>query len=137
LPNPQAVGPPLVGCPRLLIQYIYHIWRPFLHPQPEDAHLQLFRHVGTLPLDLGTLRRFPQQHGYNKTVHLPLSASRESTGGEHTERPVPQLESRPTLGGTQLLQAANHSTSVLRWLDIKGSAVTTTSISRSISLQSF
>jgi len=36
--NPQAGGPPLVGCPRLLIQsirvYPPH-WRPFLHPQPE------------------------------------------------------------------------------------------------------
>ena len=38
--NPQAVGPPLVGCPRLLIQFIRGCspyWRPFLHPQPEDA----------------------------------------------------------------------------------------------------
>jgi hypothetical protein len=39
-PIPQAGGPPLVGCPRLLIQYIRSYppdWRPFLHPQPEDA----------------------------------------------------------------------------------------------------
>ena len=39
-PNPQTGGPPLVGCPRLLIQYIRSYppyWRPFLHPQPEDA----------------------------------------------------------------------------------------------------
>ena len=39
-PNPQAGGPPLVGCPRLLIQYIRRYlpyWRPFLHPQPEDG----------------------------------------------------------------------------------------------------
>jgi hypothetical protein len=39
-PNPQAGGPPLVCCPRLLIQYTRgwppH-WSPFLHPQPEDA----------------------------------------------------------------------------------------------------
>ena len=38
-PNPQAGGPPLVGCPRLLIQYIrsYPPYRrPFLHPQTED-----------------------------------------------------------------------------------------------------
>jgi hypothetical protein len=39
-PNPQAGGPLLVGCPRLLIQFI-HICppyrRPFLHPQTEDA----------------------------------------------------------------------------------------------------
>ena len=39
-PNPQAGGPPLVGCPRLLIQFIrsYPPYRrTFLHPQPEDA----------------------------------------------------------------------------------------------------
>ena len=39
-PIPQAGGPPLVGCPQLLIQYIRSYppyWRPFLHPQPEDA----------------------------------------------------------------------------------------------------
>ena len=38
--NPQAGGPPLVGYPRLLIQFIHSYppyWRPFLHPQPEDA----------------------------------------------------------------------------------------------------
>ena len=39
-PKPQAGGPPRVGCPRLLIQYIRSYppnWRPFLHLQPEDA----------------------------------------------------------------------------------------------------
>ena len=39
-PTPQAGGPPLVGCPRLLIQFIHSYppyWRPFFHPQPEDA----------------------------------------------------------------------------------------------------
>ena len=39
-PNSQAGGPPLVGCPRLFIQYIRSCppyRRPFLHPQPEDA----------------------------------------------------------------------------------------------------
>ena len=38
--NPQAGGPHLVGCPRLLIQFFHSYppdWRPFLHPQPEDA----------------------------------------------------------------------------------------------------
>jgi hypothetical protein len=40
-PKPQAGGPPFVGCPRLLIQYI-HSYPPktggsLLHPQPEDA----------------------------------------------------------------------------------------------------
>ena len=40
MPNPQAGGPPLVGSPRLLIQYIRSYppsWRTFPHPQPEDA----------------------------------------------------------------------------------------------------
>ena len=39
-PTHQAGGPPLVRCPRLLIQYIrsYPSYRrPFLHPQPEDS----------------------------------------------------------------------------------------------------
>ena len=39
-PNPQTGGPSLVGCPRLLIQYIRSYlpyWRPFLHTQPDDA----------------------------------------------------------------------------------------------------
>ena len=39
-PNPQAGGPHLFCCPRLLIQYISSCppyWRPFFHPQPEDA----------------------------------------------------------------------------------------------------
>ena len=39
-PNTQTGGPPLVGCPRLLIRFIrsYPPYRrPFLHPQPEDA----------------------------------------------------------------------------------------------------
>ena len=39
-PNPQTGGPPIVGCPRLLSQFIrsYPSYRrPFLHPQPGDA----------------------------------------------------------------------------------------------------
>ena len=39
-PNHQTGGPPLVGCPRLLIQVIrsYPPYRrPFLYPQPDDA----------------------------------------------------------------------------------------------------
>jgi hypothetical protein len=31
--QPQAVGPPFVGCPRLLTQYIHS----YLHLQPEDV----------------------------------------------------------------------------------------------------
>ena len=39
-PNPQTGGPPLVRCPRLLIQFIRRYppyRRPFLYAQPEDA----------------------------------------------------------------------------------------------------
>ena len=39
-PNPQAGWQPLVGCPRLLIQYIRRYppyWRSFFHPQPENT----------------------------------------------------------------------------------------------------
>jgi hypothetical protein len=39
-PNLQAGEPLPVGCPRTLIQYIRSYppyWRPFLHPQTEDA----------------------------------------------------------------------------------------------------
>ena len=38
--NLQAGGPPLDGCPRMLMKFIHSYppyWRPFLHPQPEDA----------------------------------------------------------------------------------------------------
>ena len=38
-PTPQAEGPPLIGCPRQLIQFIHSYppyQRPFLYPQPED-----------------------------------------------------------------------------------------------------
>ena len=41
-PNLQAGGPPLVSCPRLLIQYIRSCllyWRPFLHPRARHAAL--------------------------------------------------------------------------------------------------
>ena len=40
LPKPQIKGPPIVCCPRLLIQYIRSYpayWRPFLHVQTEDG----------------------------------------------------------------------------------------------------
>jgi len=40
LAQPLAGRPPLVGCPRLLIQYILidtPYWTPFLHPQPEEV----------------------------------------------------------------------------------------------------
>ena len=55
-PKPQAGGPPLVGFPRLLIQYIRSYspyWRVFLHPQPEDAPFRgdrdpLVTNIGTI-----------------------------------------------------------------------------------------
>lgn len=40
LPYPQAGGPPLIGCPRVLILYIRSCppyWRSFVHPQRKDA----------------------------------------------------------------------------------------------------
>ena len=47
-PNPQAWGPPLVGWPRLLSQYIRNyspFWRPFLRPQLEDAPCRGLRNL--------------------------------------------------------------------------------------------
>jgi len=40
MPNPQAGGLPLACFPRVHIQYIRSYtpyWRPFVHPQPEEA----------------------------------------------------------------------------------------------------
>jgi hypothetical protein len=54
-PNPQAGGPPCVGCPRLFIQYVCShppFWRPFVHPQPEDAPCRGDRD----PLIMGRIR---------------------------------------------------------------------------------
>ena len=45
-PNPQAGGSPLVGCPRLLTQYIRSYppyWRPYLHSQTEEASCRVDR----------------------------------------------------------------------------------------------
>ena len=56
-PKPQAGGPPLAGCPRLLIQFIRSYppyWRPFLYPQPEDAPCRGDRD----PLHMGTVGIF-------------------------------------------------------------------------------
>ena len=57
-PNPQAGGPPLVGCPRLLIRFIHSYppyWRPFLHPQPEDAPCRGDRDPHSWVSDLHTI----------------------------------------------------------------------------------
>ena len=48
--NPQAGGPSLVDGPRLFIQYIRSYapyWRPFLHPQPEEAPCRGYVVVGS------------------------------------------------------------------------------------------
>jgi hypothetical protein len=40
-PNPKHEGPPLVGCPRLFIQYSHSYlqrWRPFLQPKQRTRH---------------------------------------------------------------------------------------------------
>ena len=61
--TPQAGGPPFVGCPRLLIQFIHSYppyWRPFLHPQPEDAPCRGDREpviTGILPLSYFMLKQ--------------------------------------------------------------------------------
>jgi len=66
-PNPQAWGPHLLGCPLLLIQYIRSYppyWRPFFHPQPEDAPCRC---------DKGPLTMEWYEHGnelYNRSVCL-------------------------------------------------------------------
>ena len=55
-PNPQAGGPTLVGCLRLLIQYIrsYPPYRrPFLYPQPEDTLGLLIVHTEKYVKDWG------------------------------------------------------------------------------------
>ena len=66
-PNPQAGELPLVGCPRLLIQYIrsYHSYRrPFLHTQPEDAPCRGDRDPQTRALVSAVMKfRVPQNAG--------------------------------------------------------------------------
>jgi len=63
-PNPQAIGSLLVGCPRLLIQYIrsYPTYRrPFLYPQLEKAPCRGVRDPlhGTAPRIQNLLRNSP------------------------------------------------------------------------------
>jgi len=68
-PNPQAGGPPLVGCPRLLIQSIrsYPPYRrPFLYPQSEDAPCRDDR--DPLHGTLSTVQTFCQNHSFEMNV---------------------------------------------------------------------
>ena len=69
LAQPQTGRPPLVGCPRLLIQHIRSYppyWRPFLHPQPEDAPCRGDRD--------------PTYHGFCMSVKLGRSHWRRNVG---------------------------------------------------------
>jgi hypothetical protein len=64
-PNPQAGGPPLVSCPRLLIQFIRSYppyWRPFLYLQPEDSPC----HGDRDPLPMGLMHIYSRKYGHYK-----------------------------------------------------------------------
>jgi hypothetical protein len=66
-PNPQAGGPPLVGCPRLLIQYIRSYpphRRPFLHPHPEDVPCRGDRDRLIIMLSYDNYIHYNCQHNY-------------------------------------------------------------------------
>ena len=57
-PNPHVRGPPLVGYPPLLIQYIRiypPYWRPYIDPQPEDVPCRGDRDPGLFGLLVGKL----------------------------------------------------------------------------------
>jgi hypothetical protein len=72
-PNPQAGGPALFGCPRLLIQSIRSqppYWRPFLHSQPEDAPCRGDRD----PLITGSPVRIRKYLSNTERLHLHQSA---------------------------------------------------------------
>jgi hypothetical protein len=72
-PNPQAGGPPSFGCPRLPIQYIRSYppyWRPFLHPQLEDAPCRGDRD----PLIMGSPVRIRKYLSSIECLHLHQSA---------------------------------------------------------------
>jgi hypothetical protein len=72
--TPQTGGSPLVGCPRLLFQYICAYppyWRPFLHPQHEDAPW----HGDRDPLITG-IWLLGKLMSYTKIVRLTQSVAR-------------------------------------------------------------
>jgi hypothetical protein len=72
-PNPQAGGPPLVGCPRLFIQFIHSYppnRRPFLHPQPEDAPCRGDRDPRSWDRDPHSLDRDPHSSHHITTYLL-------------------------------------------------------------------
>jgi hypothetical protein len=68
-PNPQDGGPPLVGYPLLLIQFIRSYTphrRPFLHPQPEDAPCR----GDSDPLNMCIAYTMPGNVAFKFAVHL-------------------------------------------------------------------
>ena len=70
-PNPQAGGPSLVSCPRLLIQIIrsYPPYRrPFFYPQPEDAPCRGDRDPLTR-LNTSLIVRKPTPHLHNSKTN--------------------------------------------------------------------
>ena len=90
-PNSKAVRPSLVGCPRLLIQYIGSYppyWRPFLHPQPEDAacHVDrdpLITECLILPRAERNSMNFPWWHHLPAWQFLSPSSPHNSTPAEY------------------------------------------------------
>ena len=74
-PNPQAGGPPLVGCPRLLIQFIHSYppyRRPFLHPQQLINTRKQKYQIGTLELYKKKKESFRDFYKLCFTYDVPL-----------------------------------------------------------------
>jgi hypothetical protein len=72
-PNCPAGGPPIFGCPRMLIQYIRSYppyWRPFLHPQPDDAPWRGYKD----PLIMGSPVRVRKYLSNTERLHQHQSA---------------------------------------------------------------
>ena len=99
-PNLQAGGPPLVFCPRLLIQFIrsYSPYRrPFLHPQPEDAPCYRDRDPPTL------IKVYvSNQKIYNKTAYVPGPCQ---ASGSHSDPPLSGRVICPSQGPDSTQQA--------------------------------
>jgi hypothetical protein len=76
LPNPQAGGPPLVGCPQLLIQYI-HSYPPYLEAFSSIRNLSMCHAVVTrdphnVVIDLIIFPGTEVSMGYLNLVHTVL-----------------------------------------------------------------
>ena len=95
-PNPQRGGPPLVGCPRRLIQYIrscHPYWRPFLHLQPEGSSSR--RADGT---------HLPRRQCTHDLIVLRVRVT--TVAPETLQRVVCIVELRFTLNGMKMLSDA-------------------------------